>query len=37
LFVLLNNVPKSRLSDLITWKQEMTALAGIRYGGVGGE
>jgi glutamate synthase domain-containing protein 2/nitrite reductase/ring-hydroxylating ferredoxin subunit len=24
------------ISDLISWKQEMTALAGIRYGGVGG-
>jgi methylamine---glutamate N-methyltransferase subunit C len=24
------------LSDLITWKQEMSALAGIRYGGVAG-
>jgi len=32
-----NHLNRFTISDLVTWKQEMTALAGIRYGGVGGE
>jgi len=31
-----NHLNRFTVSDLVSWKQEMTALAGIRYGGVGG-
>jgi len=31
-----NHLNRFTVSDLVSWKQEMTALAGIRYGGIGG-
>lgn len=31
-----NHLNRFTVDDLVSWKQEMTALAGIRYGGVGG-
>ena len=31
-----NHLNRFTVSDLVSWKQEMIALAGIRYGGIGG-